>query len=755
MGGGQGESGHGRGRMAPARSAARAVAIAAGARSGTVRFDLLWAGVLRRLGADLAAEAESGRLALWLPVAFAAGVLVYFAAPNEPSLIAALLLTAALAGALFAGRHNAVMVRVFAGLLALSAGFSAGCVRTALVWHEVVAKAPAFPVRLSGYVESLERRVGSDRILLRLDGGAISGVEGSPRLVRLSLRPGMAPPVGAHITQLARLLPPLGPAMPGSHDFGRALWFKGIDAVGFGLGRPKAVLAANEPPLSVRIAVLVDGVRAALGARIRAVLHGVPGEIAVALVAGDRSAIPKEVEEGMRVSGLTHILSISGLHMALVAGTLFALARGGLALVPSLALGWPIKAIAALLALAGSAFYLILSGNDVPAQRSFVMTALVLAGVIMGRRALTLRTIAVAAVVVIGLTPEAALDPGPQMSFAATLALVAAYERLQPLRALPRPEGLLARIGMMPVVFLAGIVVTALVAGSASGPFAAYHFQRFAPYGLLANLAAMPAVSLLVMPFGLIGVLLMPFGWDGLAWPVMGTGIEIMLAVSDYVAGLPGADARIDTVNTAALLWFSLALLSTCLLRGLPSLIAVPAFAFALAASGPLKPPDVLIAPNATTVAVRGGDGRLSVVGAKGQRILVEQWLAREGDRRTARSPELDNGFACDPMGCAAPLPGGGTIAISRRAEGLAADCLNARIVVTRDTPPAGCPARVVTPKDLDRTGTLAFFRDEAGLREQPTRDPSIRRPWLPPLPPAPPGKTEAANEAEDDAATE
>ncbi|WP_237347340.1 ComEC/Rec2 family competence protein, partial [Xanthobacter agilis] len=520
----------------------------------------------------------------------------------------------------------------------------------------------------------------------------------------------------------------------------------------FGLGRPKPTPAAATPPPSVSVARAVDEIRAALGARIRAVLRGTPAEIAVALVAGDRSAIPPQVEESMRVSGLTHILSISGLHMALVAGTLFALARGALALVPALALGWPIKAVAAVLALAGSAFYLMLSGNDVPAQRSFVMTALVLSGVLVGRRALTLRTIAVAAVVVLAFTPEAVLDPGPQMSFAATLALVAAYERLQPLRALPRPDGLAARIAMMPVAFAAGIVVTALIAGFASGPYGAFHFQRFAPYGVLANLAAMPAVSLLVMPFGLIGVLLMPFGWDSLAWPVMGAGIDIMLAVSDHVAALPGANGRIDTVNATALFWFTVALLALCLLRGLPSLIAAPPLIAAILLCGAPPRPAVLIAPNAMTVAVRGADGRLSVVGGRAQRVVVEQWLTREGDVRSARAPELERGFTCDPLGCVAPLPGGGTLAVSRRAEGLAADCLDARIVVTSDAPPKGCPARVVTSTELERTGTLAFVLDEGTLREQPARNPAVQRPWMPRLPPLP---LEDADRSPDRSATE
>lgn len=732
MGAGQSDPGE--------RPRARALAgvIGAGQRAVPLpwRASGLWPALGARLAADLAAEAHAGRLVLWLPVAFTAGTLLYFSAAHEPSLIATVLLALTLAAVTVASRRRPVGFAVAAASCALVAGFLAGVVRTAQVMHVPVLP-PAHAVRLTGFVEQVEKRPKSDRILLRLDPGAVRGLPELPQLVRLSLRKGSAPAVGDHITQLARLLPPMEPAMPGSHDFGRGPWFRGIGAIGFGLGAPK-ITSARDPPLSVRLAMAVDAVRASFAHRIRASLTGTPAEIAIALVAGDRAGIPPAVEESMRVSGLTHILSISGLHMALVAGTLFALVRAGLALVPGLALGGPIKAIAAVVALLGSAGYLVLSGNDVPAQRSFVMTALVLGGVLLGRRALTLRTVAVAALVVLGLTPEAVLEPGTQMSFMATLALVAAYERLHPLRALPHPAGRAARTALAPLLFLAGIAVTALVAGLASGPYGAFHFQRMAPYGLLANLIAMPAVSLLVMLFGLIGVLLMPFGLDHLAWPVMGWGIEIMVGVSDWITRLPGADARFDGVNTVALLCFSLGLIILCLLRGLLTALAVPFLALAVLALGPPPRADLLVAGNGSTVAVRGPDGRLSIIGARTARLVAEQWMEREGDRRGAAAPELAAAFRCDGQGCAAPLPDGSRIAVSRQMDGLAADCLNARIVVTKDQPPAGCPARVLNPERLARTGTLAFFWRDGRWQEVATLPADVDRPWMRPRPPAP-----------------
>lgn len=688
---------------------------------------------LQKLKADWVAETRSGRLVLWLPVLMGLGVLFYFSAPQEPSLLVCVILAGlSMTGAVLA-RHHAIP---FGFLLALSAGafgFTVAAAHTAWIAHEVVMP-PPFPVRLTGYVEKVERRTNSERILLRLDGSPIRGLTQSPERVRLTLRKGTAPAVGTRISQLAQLLPPLGAAMPGAHDFGRAPWFAGIGAVGFGLGSP-TIEPEGVQPLSVRFAVMVDHVRAGLAERIHRSLDGVTAAIAVALVSGDRASISPEVEESMRVSGLTHILSISGLHMALVAGTLFAIARGALALFPALALGWPIKSIASVLALAGSAFYLMLSGNDPPAQRSFIMIALVLIGVMVGRRALTLRTVAVAAVIMLLLSPIAILGAGTQMSFAATLALVGGYEAFSTSRLRLRSEGWRRWLIVVPLAFMAGTAATTLLAGTATAPFGAYHFHRAATYGLLANLAAMPAVTFMVMPFGLIGMLLIPFGWDELAWPIMGWGIEIMVAVSDWVASLPGADVPVTWVNGTTLAWLTLALLCACLLRGRLRLSAVPFLILAALTAGAAPRPDILIAPNGRTVAVRSPDGTLSILNARRGRLTAEQWLGREGDRRTAMDSHLAHAFTCDALGCSAPLPNNhGRIAISTRPEGLEADCLHAQIVVTEHIPPGECPARVITTDELARTGTLAIYTHATALQEVPTRFPSINRPWLPPI---------------------
>lgn len=721
--------------------APKARALATGAQAGAwapagpaAMLEAAFARLARRVADDARAEALSGRLILWLPVAFASGILVYFSAQQEPSLMAALLLVGIVSAATFTARGRPLAFGVLLGFAALTWGFAIATLQTARLDRPVLIP-PSGTVRLVGHVEGVERRPNADRMLLRVTSAEGRGLSHVPDLVRLSVPKGSAPQPGAAVSQLARLLPPLVPAEPGAHDFGRGPWFDGIDAVGFGLGRPKPARIEGTPPWSVRLAAFVGQVRAGLASRIRASLPEPNAGIAVALVTGDRSGVSPAVEDSMRSSGLTHVLSISGLHMALVAGTLFALVRALLALSPPLALGFPVKSLAAAVALAGSAFYLLLSGNDVPAQRSFIMTALVLLGVMVGRPSLSLRTVGVAALVVLTLAPVSVLEAGTQMSFAATLALVAAYERIQPARGRKPPEGVAARLAYKVAIFFAALALTSLVAGLATAPFGALHFQRLAPYGLLANLAAMPAVSLLVMPFGLLGVLLIPFGLDGLAWPVMGLGLTIMTLVSDHVAALPGASLHVASVGVPTALAAALALFCLCLFRGsLVFLALVPATLALLLAGAPARP-DILVSADGKTVAVRQQDGRLAVAGASSNKMVVSQWLGRDGDARKPDDRTLGVAFPCDRTTCRTTAPGGAAVTLLRKPGGSARDCAAGGILVTsgREAPP--CEGRVYAPASLARTGAVALYRSAEGWREVPSRDPRVQRPWMAPLP--------------------
>lgn len=689
------------------------------------------------LALDLAREVGERRGFLWLPVLFAIGIGLYFGAAHEPSVSASSALAGVLAALACAARSRPAAFHVLAGLAAIASGFALATLHTARIAHPVLP-AQLVAAEVSGFVERAELRMKdgkpSGRIVLRVT-ALERAREPRPERVRVTL-PGPPPAVGSHVTLRATLGPPPGPAYPGGYDFGLDAWFDGIGATGFAFGKARESPPAGPAPPGLGFAAWLEQVRAAIAGRIGAVLSGDTGAIAAALVTGLRGGVSETVEEEMRISGLSHILSISGLHMALVATTTFFLVRALLALFPALALHWPIKALAAVPAIAAATFYLVLSGNEVPTQRSYLMTLLVLVGIMLGRPALTLRTLAIAALVVLAAAPATLLDPGTQMSFAATLALVAAHEAFG--RRLIHSVGATTPIGGGALRWVGALLLTSLVAGLATAPYAAFHFQRMAPFSLPANLATAPLVTLIVMPFGLLGAVLLPFGWDGFAWRVMGWGIDGMTTIAATVAALPDADRALPAFPLAALILLSLALVALCLLRTRLVLLAPLLAAAGLWIAASPQRADLLVDATGKTVAVRGMDGRLALMGDRpptvlAKRFAAEQWLAAEGDRAALADPGgLLAAPSCDRSGCTLPMRDGRRAALSLTRESLVDDCRLAAVLVTPFEPPDGCAASVVRIEPDGRSGAQALLPGTEGLRLVHARPDTVERPWMP-----------------------
>lgn len=677
----------------------------------------------------LALETAAGRLTPWLPIAFGLGIAVYFTAEREPALGAATGLACAGSLAAWAARRRPVAFPLLLGAAAAAAGYAAATVKSARLAHPVLMHV-ASNVEIAGWVAAREERERSDRIVVhvhRIEGGKL---DEAPDRVRVSVRKGTAPPVGSFVAFKARLTPPQPPLRPGGYDFARDLWFQGIGASGFVLG----VVKIQDPPTApsgwLAYAALVQGARDAIDRRIRAVAPGDVGSIASALITGKRDAISAPVNEAMYVSSLAHVLSISGYHMAIVAGVMFLVVRGLLALAPALANRYPIKKWAAAAALLAAALYLAISGAEVATQRAFIMTAVVLGGVLVDRAALTLRTLAIAALVVLLIAPQSLVHPSFQMSFAATLALVAAYERGLPLMRAQARTSLGARLALWGVSQAAGLIFASLVAGLATTLYAAYHFHRLAPYGVIANLIAMPIVSAFVMPAGLAALAAMPFGFDSFLWRLMGQGIEWMIVVATTVAGLPGAVGRVSAFGMGPLLLGTAGLALLCLLRTRLrwSGVVVLASALVLAARTPL--PDVLVAESAEAVGVRGADGRLAIIRSGADAFAAREWLAADADPRAPGDATLREGTRCDEAGCVARTADGAVIAVARSIEAFADDCVKAAVIVTRHGPPSGCSAMVLQRTDLARTGAVALRRVDGAWERTDARPPGYQRPW-------------------------
>lgn len=631
------------------------------------------------VGLPGAVSRQEDRWPLWLPVALGLGDAGYFALGWEPPHGAGLLAAGlALGVTVVALALRPPWARTLAGLLAmLLLGFGLAKLRENRVAAPVLAHAVS--AHLTGRVESAEPRGhGALRVVLAdLTSGAFDGPAPGRARIAFVRRDALLRP-GAWIGVSASLLPPPLPVLPGAGDFGRSDFFDGVGAVGFAYGAAYPGVTVRDLTWRERIGRGVEDLRWRMTARIQAALPGSDGAIAAALITGTRGGIAEEDETALRDAGLAHVLAIAGLHMALVGGGLFWLLRALLAAFPPLALNYPIKKWAAAAALGLSAFYLVISGAAPSAVRAFAMLACALTAVLVDRPALSMRSLALAAAILLILRPEAVTEPGFQMSFAAVAALVAVAEWQSSRR---KKRGALWRYGQ-------GIVLTSLVASLATLPYALFHFGRVTHYAVLGNLLAMPVMGFAVMPLAALSVAAMPFGWERVPLHLLGRAIDLMLLLGRFVSGLPGAVSRAPAMPMPALVLISLGGLWCALWRGgLRWLGAIPVLAGA-AVMLLAAPPDILVAPDGATVALCGRDGTIAFIGKPKDRFVASGWLAAYGQDDAAMPQALAR---CDGLGCTARATDGTLVALGRRAQAWDEDCVRADIVVNAEAQ-AACP---------------------------------------------------------------
>jgi competence protein ComEC len=318
------------------------------------------------------------------------------------------------------------------------------------------------------------------------------------------------------------------------------------------------------------------------------------------------------------------------------------------------------------------------------------------------------------------------------MSFAATLGLVALVQIGMPRLFATPDHPTAARIALWGGRELMTLLLASFVAGLATTPYAAFHFHRVTPYGVLANLAAMPVVSALVMPAGLLGLAAMPFGLDGFFWWLMGIGIDWMIVVTQWVAALPGAIGRMAAFGTGPLIAASCGLVLMGLLRTPLRWSGALVLAVSIVWAISVPQPDILISGDGHNVAVRGKDGRLHVMRTAKDAFLVKEWLAADADARDPADSSLADGVSCDDAGCVTQAAGGGFVAQALRGEALADDCERAVLVVTARQPPVDCGASVIDLARLRRQGALALWRRRDGFMVDAVRPRGFDRPWAP-----------------------
>ena len=685
---------------------------------------------------------------LWLPVAMIAGASLWLLAPTDPPLwIASVLFVlgavAALVLAAWPSQHFAGwrfrLRQVLAGLCALAA--AAGLGGAAAHLRALAVAQPAFtadetPRLVEGWVVANDASDSGPRLRLLVRG--VEGVALPPRYVRVSVsQAGLLTP-GRVARCRAVLGAPAGPMAPGGYDFARRAYFERLGATGFAFGRCRPVEFEAPASWLDRQRLKLAAMRSDLAAAIVAAAPGRGGAIAAALVTGDRSSIDVETNASLRDSGLGHLLSVSGIHMGVVGGLVFAILLWTLSLISPIALRFPVKKIAAVGALIVLAAYLVVSGSSVPALRSFVMACVAFGAILLDRPAISMRGLALAAFIVVLIFPESVLEPGFQMSFAATMALVALFEMMKRAPhepALPTPGPI---IGLLQATTrgIGGVLLISFVAGLATDPFAIYHFQRFSLYALPANLIAAPIMSFLVAPMAAAAAILAPFGLADPALELMASALDLIAAVGAAFGDRPEAVRAMPRPPDLAFVLCVLALIWACLWRGGLRWAGVLFFAAGVALYLSAPRPIAAFDSDLRAVYVRDASGWTLASGGGRSTFARDRLGAMLG-----LSPPVIERMAppesCSDAGCIWRTQEA-LIVLARAPAGLR--CAPAAVVIARAAAPADyaarCrPAALIDATDLSARGGGLIYRDEAAIRIERAQPEGVRRAWTPRAP--------------------
>ena len=676
--------------------------------------------------------AERARWSLWFPVLMGVGIALYFLAEQEPLAWTGPLALVIAVGVLVAAWRAGRDLTGACGFLAVALGFAAAQFQAEMAAAPVLERRLG-PVDVVGQLVSVDPLPEGARLTIAPSQIGELDAAHRPVRIRVRLRKGDSPAApGEWVSLRAMLMPPPAPSMPGAYDFDRRAYFDRLGAVGYALGAAtRATAPPGQEPGFWQGAI--ESMRRGVNARIRAALPGSDGAIAAAILAGQTHGIKPDDSGAFRDAGLAHILVIAGLHMGMVAGIAFFALRAFFALIPRLALNYPIKKFAALGALVVIFGYLLLSGATVSSRRAFMMIGLVLLAILVDRISVSPRAVALAAIVVMLMTPEAATGPSFQMSFSAVGCLVAFYEAMRPtLSAWHRDAGSVRRAGL----YVLGLAFTTMVTTVATAPFTIYHFNRFPLYSVAANATAVPITGFWVMPWGIVSVLLMPLGLEKFALVPMSWGIEAIAWIGHQVTSWPGAVMQVPSLDAGALALVSIGGLWLCIWTGRWRWWGMAPIALGFLSLAFIRPPDVLVSGDMKLVMVRSPDGAYLPSVARADPLVQDTWTKRAAAALGAPWPKSgavgDNLLSCDAEGCLYRVHGQ-TVALIRDGAALAEDCRAADLVVS---PVAAHQACRTTPT-IDRIDTLekgghAVWLDPSGVSITTVRQWQGARPWSP-----------------------
>jgi competence protein ComEC len=666
---------------------------------------------------------EKDNWILWFPVFLIIGILIYFQLPDEPKLIYGLTTLFIFSITSYFTRKYRALFWISIVTITIICGFLAANLRTISIDAPVLKKAIGVR-KINAKIKEIQVMPHGKRYIL--DDLIIEGlpIDQTPKKIRITVNTydnGANP--GDSISTLASLSPPPEPAIPNGYDFARYAFFSQIGAVGYSISEITITKTSTFKTYNA-----IAKIRRAVVNRILQNTDKADGNIAAALLVGEQGGIDKQTIEYWRISGIAHILSISGLHLSLAAAIFFFSARAILATIPRIALQYNIKKWAAFIAILSSYAYLLLSGSPVPAERSFIMTSLILIAIIIDRTGAPMRSIAFAATVILSFLPESALDPSFQMSFSSVIALISCYSLATSFFKNSPHYGIIKRF----FLYFFGIASSSLIAGIATAPFSIYHFNNFSSYGILTNLIAIPITSFLIMPGGVATLLLMPLGLEKLGLTPMCWGIDLISSAAKYIANLPqpiGSLPQFPQISLCLLvlggLWFCLWKTKLRILGAIPIIIGVIFATFTTT-------PDIIIDGSGKLFAVKTDDYKLIYSSDKAEKYARETWQKKyaQNDILTINQKDSSN-ILCDTLGCIYKKDGNTTV-FAKHPISLARDCEIADIMINLTHAPTHCRTAIATVNlyDLKKEGTHTIFLKGSDIRIATVSEEIGHRPW-------------------------
>ncbi|MBU3655802.1 MAG: ComEC/Rec2 family competence protein [Alphaproteobacteria bacterium] len=727
----------------------------------------MWNSPLAWLRQQLDFERE--RHLLWLPTLLGVGIGLYFDQKTEPAWLPwAILSLIAMVGGLWLRRWYGGRVIGWLVIIPLL-GFSAAALRTELVATPMLPH-KLEPTSISGRVTLLEPATSGWRATL--DQVTIRGLpsEETPRRLQVKLfKLEPIPRIGDSIRFFGVVYPPSPPAYLGSVDFRRMAFFQGVGGQGFAMTVAEVISAQpddnpantkentiDHPADSSAITLAIGRIRRFLSQLYDSNLPAVHAGLAKALITGERANIPQSVNDDFRASGLYHLLSISGLHMAIVGGWVFVGVRWILALIPGLSTRYAIKSWAAVAAIISSGFYWLLAGgvNNVPAERAFFGFSLLMLAIILGRQALSLRTLALVAGFILLTQPEMLLSPGFQMSFAASAGIIALYEAYGTrLHRFWQQRGWWAK----PAAMVVALFATSLAATLTTTPISFYHFQQSSIAGILANLLAVPLTELVVMPLALLSLATMAIGLEGLVMPLLELSLELLLRLASWCASLPGSIIHVGAWSPWVLVLMVIGGMWLMIWQRRWRLWGLVPLALAVVMAYTAQPPAVMLSPSGKLWLVRLHDGQVVLSSRQKERSLAKFWLGaqrREADD-ALRPTELADDYPelrCGTGYCR--LQRGEDVMVwvwqaaddDLAAGALAAACAGAKLAVMQTDSAVSCAAeRVIDHQQLQETGTQSIWwrpNSSDGWLVRAAWPSGVERPWSQPNNPQGQGAT-------------